>query len=184
MFWKFAVLMPILLAAVLPPPVCGAGKEPQAPLPRKPIVCKWTTLEGMRYYYDGLKIDDDQSLKNVISPLKDPEADRLLALSSSSRAAGIGFLAGGTLFLAGGLVVALDNYDSGNRSFNSTGAVGLVAAAAGLIGDYIGAFKLVQSRTSRFAAVQRYNAIVHGDLQTSWGIPERGVHADLLALKF
>lgn len=184
MFGKFAVLMPVLLAAVLPPPVCGAGKDSPATPSRKPIVCKWTTLQGMCYYYDGLKVDDDQSMKNIISPLKDPEADRLLALSSNSRTAGIGFLAGGTLFLAGGLVLALDNYDSVNRSFNSTGAVGLVAAAAGLIGDYIGAFKLVQSRTSRFAAVQRYNAIAHGDAPTSWGLPERGIHADLLALKF
>ncbi len=188
MFRRMIVLMPVLFVGFLFHSVCGAqaARPTAAPTPekRKPIVCKWTTLEGMRYYYSGAKIADDKSLGNLISPLNDPEANRLMDVSSGSHTSGVVLLVGGSVCLVGGLVVAGSNYDNGSQALNSTGTSGLVIALAGLVGDYVGLFKIEESRTAQFAAVQRYNAIVHGDDETTWNLPKPGMQTQLLTLKF
>ncbi|GEM_PF-2000136 len=190
MLKKTAAFFSVLILAFLLQSV-GSAQTPQsatAPQPekRKPIVSKWTTLDGMRYYYAGVKVADDDSLKNLISPLKDPEANRLLDVSSGSHTAGVVFLVGGTACLIGGLSMAGGNYDSNSQSFNSTGTAGLVVALVGLVGDYVGVFKLEESMTSKFAAVQRYNALVRGEDEavTSWNLPKAGIQTDLLTFKF
>jgi hypothetical protein len=188
MFKRTIIWMPALFAGFLFYSVGGAktAQPTAAPTPekRKPIVCKWNTLGGMRYYYAGLKIADGQSLKKIISPLNDPEANRLLDVSSGSHTAGVAFLIGGIPCLVGGLLTAGSNYDNTTRSLNSTGTAGLIVAAVGLVGDYIGAFKLQESKTSEFAAVQRYNVLVRGEEETSWNLPKSGVQTELLTLKF
>ena len=149
MFKRMIVWMPVLLMGFLLHSVCEAQTAQPTPEKRKPIVCKWNTLGGMRYYYAGLKIADGQSLKNIISPLNDPEANRLLNVSSGSHTAGVAFLIGGIPCLVGGLLTVGRNYDNTTRSLNSTGTAGLIVAAVGLVGDYIGAFKLQESENIR-----------------------------------
>jgi hypothetical protein len=176
-----------LLLAFLFHSVSMAQPPQPTPAPEKPqpIVTKWTTLEGMVYYHDGVRIKDDDSLKTVVSALNDPEANRLLDVSSTSHTAGVVLLVGGSAVLIGGAVVAVNNYNIASHSLNSSGAVGVVIALAGLVGDYIGTFKLKESQTSKYAAVQRYNVIVRGEQEEAgWNQPKPAMGAELLALKF
>lgn len=156
-------------------------QAPQAK--RQPIVCKWTTLDGMNYYLSGDKVTDMKKLEPILSALHDPETDRLRALSNSSQHAGTVFLIGGTVLLIGG--VAAVGSDPNSNGIDAQQTAGILGVLLGLAGDYIGAFRLEESLTSKFAAVQRYNAVVHGDDLTSFNRPSQpGFHAQLLAFHF
>ena len=161
----------------------GAQQAPPAPAKRQPIVCKWTTLDGMNYYLAGDKVTDTKKLQPIISDLHDPEADRLIKLSAQSKDSGILFLAGGTVLLIGGGGLIVTDPNSGSLDEKQT--FGLALVLAGLAGDYLGAFKLEESLTSKFAAVQRYNAVVHGDDLTSFNRPPKpAFQAQLLTFRF
>lgn len=168
----------MLMAASKKPKV-----KPAPPEIRKPIVMKWTTLEGMRYYYLGLKIDDSKSMRSIISPLNDSEANRLLKVSSDSESSGVVFLVGGGVLTLGGLIGAASGPVDGDQ-VNTGQAIGIGIALLGLVGDYIGIFKLTESETAQFSAVQRYNQVVHGDTDVSWNYHSPSIQADLLAFKF
>lgn len=185
---KIASWMAILAVGML---ACSSLWAQTAPAPtaaetRKPIVCKLTTLEGMQYYHLGSKIDGDDKLWPLLAPMNDPEINRLVGVSKGSHTAGVVLLVGGTGLLVGGLVVAGDNYNNQTQSFNSSATTGLLLALVGAVGDYVGAFKLDESLTSKFAAVQRYNALVRGEDETvtSWNLPRDGFRTDVLAFKF
>src|SRR5580704_3274335 len=141
---------------------------PPTPMTRKPIVVKWTTVEGVRYYYSGIKVGDSKSLETIISPLNDPEANRLLKVSRDSNSAGVFYIVASLPLIVGGLIWTGVSYNNGVNMDTGGEVGGGVIALVGLVGDYIGVFKIVESKTSQFAAVQRYNAIIHGDDETSW----------------
>jgi hypothetical protein len=153
------------------------------PVIRKPIVMKWTTLEGLHYFFAGTNVDRLENLEGIISPLKDKEADRLLSLSESSTDSGTVCLVGGSALLLGGLF-AVGAGGPDNNQLNNTQTIGLVIAVVGAVGDYVGLFKLAESETAKFAAVQRYNQVIHGDTDVSWNTNHPSTPSDLLTFKF
>lgn len=164
-------------------PGLWAQETQPTPVQRQPIVCKWTTLDGMNYYLGGDKVTEMKKLQPILSALHDPETDRLAALSNSSQDSGTVFLIGGTVLLIGG--VASIGSDTNSGGIDAQQAAGIVGVLLGLGGDYVGAFKLEESLTSKFAAVQRYNAVVHGeDLSYLPPSSQPAFQAQLLALQF
>ena len=90
----------------------------------------------------------------------------------------------GGLMVLGGIVMAASSSNSSPNSLDSQQVTGLVIALAGLVGDYAGIFKIAESYTSKFSAVQRYNAIVHGDDLAPMSRQGPLFQAQLLAFRF
>lgn len=162
------------------PPVPAPGK-------RKPIVMKWETMGGIRYYFSGIQIKDRESLEHVIGPLNDPAANQLLVDAKHSQDASVFWLISGGVAMIGGLVMIGVDANVVNKTDQVDGQeiVGGVIACLGLVGDYVGLFKMIDAKADEFEAIQRYNAVVHGDdLESFRPVPRNGVHADLLTFKF
>jgi len=155
-----------------------------SPEKRKPIIVKYTTINGINFYYSGLKLKSNNDLRKVMGPQTDPELNRLLKLSDDDFSSGTAFLIAGTPVLAGGIVFAVVSYNGGNNIDRTGQAVGWSGALVGLVVDYIGIFKFFEAHTSRYAAVERYNAILHGDDLEPLTLQQRGIQADLLAFDF
>lgn len=184
----YAVLVGILLsqsvltaqeakpATVPPPPASG----------NKPIVVKWVVLGGMNYYQSGLNVSDNKSLEAIIDSLNDAKATQLLKKSESSHDAAVVWLVGGGVFFVGGLVTVFvdPNTNSTYNSIDTQQVVGLSGMLVGLVGGYVGAFKFADSQTEKFAAVQQYNAVVHGDDLSSYNFRQPGFKTELLAFRF
>ncbi len=151
------------------------------PLLQKPIVCKWTTLGGMRYFFAGKRIEG-KDLEQTIFSLKDMEATKLLKQSEDCETLGwFGIGIGVPLMVAG--VVGL-----ANTATNNPNVVNPLWASTGLGGAVIGvagSFLLIQGRTSQFAAVQRYNAVIHDEGDMSFNPrPKTSVPLLTLSAKF
>ncbi len=190
MLGKTAAWMIILLIGFLSPSL-GLAQTAQpttAPAPEKrhPILMRWKTLLGIHYYYLGVDVKGYDGLKNIISPLNDPEASRLLTNSRDENQTGAIFTVGGLAMMVGGVVIAgVDpNAQKNPDVIDGQETAGLVVSAVGLVGAVVGAFKITDSKADEFNAVQRYNEVVHGDDQTTWNLPKPGSQTELLTLKF
>lgn len=187
---RSVALLAVLLGSLISAPAWAKQKKaPPAPPVvdvRKPIVCKWTTMEGMKYYYSGAKIEDRRSLGEIVSTLHDPEVDRLWRVTTSSEDVGVIFsISGGALFLGGlGIAMSSPNFTSNSTTLDGTETAGLIVTLGGLVAGYVGIFKLEESNTSKFAAIQRYNAVIHGDDTLSLNSSRPGIRMDLVTLKF
>jgi hypothetical protein len=143
-------------------PLLGAQETVSASQPKKAIVCKWTTLGGMKYFLSGQKVDG-KDLEQTVFSLKDAEATRLLKQSEDSNTLGwIGIGGGGALMVAGLIGLNQDNHP------NTVNPVWATAGLGGTVIAVAGAFLLQQGRTSQFAAVQRYNQVIHGEVDMSF----------------
>jgi hypothetical protein len=162
------------------------AKPTPAPVKRKPIHMRMETAKGIHYFYEGAKVDGLENLDKIISPLHDTEADRLVALSKSSNSSGVAFIIGGGVFFAGGLVVAATdpNFSKQNAVLDTQEGIGLGTLLVGVVGLYVGIFKVTDARSAEFNAVQRYNDVVGGGNETSWNDHRTLIKMDLLALKF
>lgn len=157
---------------------------PTATPARKPIVVKYRTMEGINFYYSGLKIGDNKELAKIIQPLNDPEINRLLKLSNDDVGSGTALLIAGTPVLVGGIVWSAVSYNGGNNIDTGGEIAGGAVAVVGAVLDYVGLFKFLEFHTARFAAVQRYNAIIHGDDLEPLSLQKPGLQTDLLAFDF
>jgi hypothetical protein len=157
------------------------------PAKRKPITMEMTVPRAIHFFYSGMELKNLEDLKGVISPLNDPEANRLLEDSKNSNSTGVVLISGGGVVVVGGVVIAATdpNFTKQNATIDTQEAIGLGTVLAGLVVVYMGAFKIEDSKADEFNAVQRYNAAILGDGVATWNLPSRtGFHTDLLALKF
>ncbi len=188
-----AFLIHSLVLAQTPIPTPEVHKVPKLPKvsksvkKRKAIVVKFTTVEGLRYYYAKEELKDFVSVDKLIRTLNDAEANRLLGVSKSSGDVGVPLLVGGIGVLVLGLsVIASDNnLQTGNGQIDSQVSAGIGVGLVGLVLEYVGAFELAQAETSKFAAVQRYNAVIRGEDETiTWNINQPELKANFLAFNF
>jgi len=188
MLKKISIGMMTLLVSFLSTSLCSAQAPPPLPTPetRKPIVMQWKSLEGVHYYYLGKNVDDFDSLGKIIYPLHDYEASRLLTDSKNSNDSGTLFTVGGLAVVLGGEVLFWTDPNSRTNSNNidAQQGTGFVLSLGGLACALVGAFQLGDSQADQFNAVQRYNAVVHGDDQAGWNNRQPKIQAELLTLKF
>ena len=189
MLKKTSTLLTVLLGILFSQSVLMAQKvkpTPAATPARKPISMKWGVFGGMNYYHAGVRITDDKSLEAIINPLGNAKASQLLKDSENSEGTGVFLLVGGTVLMVGGLVTnGVDTTPTNNgNTLDTQQAVGLSVALAGVVVDLIGAFKVDDARTEKFAAVQQYNAIVHGEELPPMNFRQPTVKTELLTFKF
>ena len=132
--------------------------------PYKAIEVNYTTIGGFRYFTQDNSYLSDKDMEELIYPLRDFEASRLLKKSEASQATA------GLLNLTGLVGVV-------------TGIVGLLAAPADQQAPYlitaiggavvfdIGSFFKTESQTARFNSVQRYNRFARGEEQVLPQVP-------------
>lgn len=190
----FRLLLGMIVLSVYPGFAAETPKSSKVPAPpplptvkRKPIVMKWETIGGIRYYFSGIQIKDHDSLVHVIEPLNDPDANQLLSDSKHSGDASVFWLVSGCAVMVGGLVlVGTDpNVTNHQNVVDGQEVAGLVICGVGLVGGYVGLFKMIDSKAEEFEAIQRYNAVIHGDdLDAFHPIHRNGLNADLLTFKF
>ena len=154
--------LPALAAAPISKPKAKNPPPPPLVPMHKPIVAKWTTVQGMRYYHDGFLLDEGKgpTLDSVIYSMNDAQASALLHKSENDESLGLfSYVGGGALFI-GGLLST--NYNEQTRQWNvSTGSV--VVMGLGTVVEFVGRLLISESITSKFAAVQRYNQVVRGE---------------------
>lgn len=188
-FLRFGFALILLMALSVLPALADApasakkmkAKNPPPPPPmalRHPIVAKWTTLQGMRYYHEGFELDGKMgpTLGSVIYSLNDPQATALLRKSENDESVGLfGSIGGSGLFLTG---LFTSNYNQQTNQINISPASAILMSV-GLVTEFIGDLVLIESRTSKFAAVERYNQVVRGEDDPSVENWKSGQPADL-----
>jgi len=140
-------------------PMIPANPPPPPPI-RKPIVAKWDLFGGMEYYYDGIKITDDQTLKAFLDTVHDPETDHLLQQSQSDHTLGVVGLVGGSALILGGALSG--NTTDNGQQYNLTATSGILFLVGAVV-DFGGALFFQESNTTKFTAVERYNQVVRGE---------------------
>lgn len=186
---KTSTLIAVLLGFLFTQSILMARETkptPTATPAHEPIFMKWAVIGGMNYFHSGVKVNDYESLEAIILPLNDPEATRLLKKSKESNDSGVAFLVGGGILTVGGLVAVLvdPNTNPNYNYIDTQQAIGLSAALVGLVGDYIGIFRLEDSKTEQFSAVQQYNAVVHGEELPPMSFRQPAFKTELLTFKF
>jgi hypothetical protein len=123
---------------------------------KSPIQTHWS-FWGMDYTLAGEKLNSFQDFSDALEPQNDPEINRLLADSREKNSLGeIGRLVG-TLGVGWGGVNLLFNNSSSTRSTHVT----VLLSGVGL--DLLASLFMDDSRTEKYNAVQRYNALVRGE---------------------
>ena len=123
-----------------------------------PISVDYTTLGGLRYSMGDVSLNGYAELTQVISPLNDYEASRLLKRSESSDLNGKIFSGVGLAGLLTGLVGVLTTSSNQRTPF-------WIAAAGGGICLDIGSLFKSEAQTAKFNCVQRYNRFARGEEQ-------------------
>lgn len=121
-----------------------------------PIDTHFSTLGGMSYVMDGQELQTYADLRDVIDPLKDYEAGRLLDRSQSTDDVARILKIVGFLGVVGGLTAYATTNDT-----NSQTAFLLTALGGELTFD-VGLLFASESQTTKFNAVQRYNRFAYG----------------------
>jgi hypothetical protein len=131
----------------------------------KPIEIHYTTLTGLSYFNEDGFLESYKDFEDLILPLRDYEATRLLKKSESSdlnaKIFGGAGLAG---VLTGVLGLLLDS------SKDKTG-FWVATIGGGIVFDIGGLFKS-ESQTAKFNCVQRYNRFARGESQVLPQVPE------------
>ena len=127
-------------------------------LKHKPIEISYTTLGGLSYSNENGPLESYKDFEDLVYPLRDYEATRLLKKSESSdlnaKIFGGAGLAG---FLTGMVGLLVDS------SKDKTG-FWITAISGGIVFDIGGLFKS-ESQTAKFNCVQRYNRFARGESQ-------------------
>jgi len=118
----------------------------------------------MQYYYAGIRITDDQSLKAFLDTIHDPETDQLLQQSQSDHTLRVVGLVGGSALILGGALSG--NTTDNGQQYNLTATSGILFLVGAVV-DFGGALFFQESNTSKFTAVERYNQIVRGETDLS-----------------
>jgi hypothetical protein len=134
-----------------------------------PLTTHWTTLDGMQYLQND-KVLNGAELKTVIESLNDPQASALLSKSESDETVGFIGLGGSLIFSVGSLffpnthiyVVGLD-----------ISTPYLPIAIPGAVLGVAGGLLVLESGTSKYAAVQRYNHVTHQSDSITWNLSPR-----------
>ncbi len=131
MFKKYFCFLCLIMGWLPGGKLLFAQETKAAPILKKSIVYKWTTLEGMNYYFSGLKVTDYKNLEKIILPMDDPESTRLLRQSEDSRIWGSGgILSGDVIFIIGG-VRAVNDFGA-NRNSNGFQDLGVAVSGLGI----------------------------------------------------
>ena len=126
---------------------------------KTPIQTRWSFWDGMEYSLNGEKLSGTSSLEDAIFPLNDPESTRLLKNSETT-----GWI-GGIGWTLGTLTAG---WGAGNLLFNdspSTNSTHVAFLLTGLGVDLIASLWGLDSQSSKYNAVERYNRVVRGEDQ-------------------
>ncbi len=132
---------------------------------RAPIEIHFSTLGGLQYSIGDVPLAGYGDLEDLIKPLGDYEAMRLLKRSESSDLLSKILGGAGFLGLATGAVGILTSSSSDQRPFWIT------AVGSGILYNIAGLFRS-ESQTAKFNSVQRYNRFARGEEQTLPQTPE------------
>lgn len=149
-----------LILAVLAPRGAWAAEKEKGVAPSKKslktIDMEFRTWGGLKYMHEGKKLKGMGDFKSVIGAAGDAEADRMLAVSKSSRgASALCGLLGVSAVIAG--IISLPDHADLFDDGAGTGTA-LTMGGAGLI--LVGNLFNTRADTARFNAVQRYNQVV------------------------
>jgi hypothetical protein len=139
----------------------------------KPIEIQYYTLGGLQYSIDGRFLINYQDFRELISPLRDYETERLLRRSESSDFKSKVFGIAGFAGVVTGVVGLLTS--SSNRQVPFW-----ITAVSGAILFDIGSLFQSEAQTSKFNCVQRYNRFARNEEQ----ILPKGPIDEKLLLKF
>ena len=138
-------------------PVSIQAQEEGPGRPKPTVEVRSYPLGGLQYSFEDIRLLNDRQFEDLIYPLGDPEAGRLLKKSESSKdAGGILSLLGGAGVVAGGVgILSASSADQarpwivcGVGSFFLWGAGGVLRS---------------EGETSKFSAVQRFNSLARGN---------------------
>lgn len=151
---KRSSLLPFLFFVGCSFALAGEGAGPDAKM--RPIEVHSSTLFGLQYSLDDSPLLSYRDFEELIAPLRDQEATRLLRKSESSALSGsilrlLGFA--GALTGAAGLLTGSSNEQTGF----------LLTAAGGGICINIGGLFQSESQSAKFNCVQRYNRFARGE---------------------
>jgi hypothetical protein len=135
-----------------------AGAQAAPDERKKPIEIHFTTVEGLRYTLGDDLLARDKDFEELVFPLGDFEATRLLKKSESSQLTGQILKGIGLAGLVTGLAGLLSTSSGQQTPF------WLTAAGGGILFD-IGGFFQSEAQTSKFNCVQRYNRFARGEEQ-------------------
>lgn len=124
----------------------------------KPIEVEYHTVGGLQYSVDGRFLSRYEDLKELISPVRDYELNRLLKRSESSDLNSKVFGLAGFAGLATGVVGLLTSPSNQQTPF------WLTAIGGGVLIDIGGLFQS-EAQTTKFNCVQRYNRFARGEEQ-------------------
>ncbi len=130
-----------------------------------PIEMHYTTLSGLCYSINNVLLANNKDFENLIFPLNDYEAIRLLKRSESSTATGQIIEIIGLSGVVTGITGLLTSPAEQRAPF-------WIALIGGGISFDIGGFFQSESQTAKFNAVQRYNRFARGEEQV---LPETPV---------
>ncbi len=144
----------ISLSAQTPTPTPSAAQA--VTLSLHPIDTRFSTLGGMSYVTDGQELQTYTDFREVIGPLKDYEAGRLLDRSQTTDDVARILKIVGFLGVAGGLVAYATTNDTNSQT------AFLLTALGGEVTFDVGLLFASESQTTKFNAVQRYNRFAYG----------------------
>lgn len=136
----------------------GPASSSPAEIKLKPILIHYSTLGGLRYSTEEEPLLNYKDLKELIDPLRDYEALRLLKVSESSGVKAEIFGGVGWAGLLTGIVGILRTPSSQQTGF-------WIAAIGGGVSIDISGFFRSESDTAKFNCVQRYNRFARGEEQ-------------------
>jgi len=123
---------------------------------KSPIQTHWS-FGGMDYSLAGQKLEDFQDFQDLIQPLQDPEANRLLAQAQDEALIGsLGKLAGSLSAGWGGAHLLFDDSPASHSNH-------LVFLCAGLGLDLLASLLSDDGQKAKYNAVERYNRLVRGE---------------------
>jgi hypothetical protein len=134
----------------------GVAEAKEIQWKKSPIQTHWS-FWGMDYRLADQKLDGFQDFADALGPLKDAQANQLLARSEDSALwGGAGRIAGTLAAGWGGAHLLFD--DSA-----STHGAHVAVLLSGLGVDLLAALFLEDSQKAKYNAVQRYNEVVRGE---------------------
>jgi hypothetical protein len=131
----------------------------------KPIEINYSTLTGLCYFHDGESLTQYKEFEDLIYPLKDFEASRLLKRSETSDFDAKIFTSAGFAGLVTGIVGLLTTSSKHQTGFWMT-------AVGGAILIDIGGLFQSEAQTSKFNCAQRYNRFARGEEQVLPQVPK------------
>lgn len=124
----------------------------------KPVRIEYRTLGGFQYSIDDRLLVHDKDFEDLVAPLNDYEALRLIKKSEASEFDSGIIRAVGFAGFATGIIGILTTSSSHRTPF-------WVTAIGGAVLFDTGGFFQLEAQSSKFNCVQRYNRFAHGEEQ-------------------